>query len=51
LHHLGEQFTNGLARGAGWSIGERIVHALPIAVLLIIALLAVGWFVLRRTTR
>ncbi|CPW67119.1 Uncharacterised protein [Mycobacteroides abscessus subsp. bolletii] len=46
---LFDQFFNSAVRGAGWSMGSRIMHALPIGLIVVLALVvAVVWFIRRR---
>lgn len=46
---LFDQFFNSAVRGAGWSMGSRIMHALPIGLIVALALaVAVVWLIRRR---
>ncbi|AMU78175.1 hypothetical protein BAB79_16310 [Mycobacteroides abscessus] len=46
---LFDQFFHSAVRGAGWSMGSRIMHALPIGLVVVLAIVvAVVWFICRR---
>lgn len=46
---LFDQFFQSAVRGAGWSMGSRIMHALPIGlVIVLVIVVAVVWFVRSR---
>lgn len=46
---LFDQFFHSAVRGAGWSMGSRIMHALPIGlVVLLAAVVTIVWFVRSR---
>lgn len=43
---LFDQFFHSAVRGAGWSMSSRIMHALPIGlVVLLAAVVTIAWFV------
>lgn len=48
---LFDQFVHSGVRGAGWSMGSRIMHSLPIGVVILLAVVVgIAWLVRRRRT-
>lgn len=46
---LFDQFVNGGVRGAGWAMGSRLMHALPIGLLIVLAVVVgIVYFARRR---
>lgn len=48
---LFDMFFHSTVRGAGWSTGSRIMHALPLSVVVALAIAAAVFFMVRRRGR
>jgi hypothetical protein len=48
---LFDTFVHSVVRGAGWSTGSRIVHALPFGVVVALAVAGAVFFTMRRRGR
>jgi hypothetical protein len=46
--HLGHAFGRAIVHGMGWGIGYQLVRHLPFTLIVIIALAALAWYLLRR---
>jgi hypothetical protein len=44
---LGSTLTHSIVSGVGWRIGSEIVQMLPIGLVVVIGIVAVGWYVIR----
>lgn len=49
-HHygIGHQLASSMVHGFGWSIGSRIARSLPFGLIIILALIVIGWYVIRQ---